>query len=56
MTEMGIASLKIEGRMKRPEYVAASVTACRAMVDGKEPDLDTLRYFFTKRVYTRVLY
>ena len=29
----GICSLKIEGRMKRPEYVAAAVSACRHAVD-----------------------
>ena len=26
---LGVASFKIEGRLKRPEYVAAAVTACR---------------------------
>ncbi len=31
--EAGICSLKIEGRMKRPEYVAAAVSACRHAVD-----------------------
>ena len=31
---LGIASAKIEGRMKRPEYVAAAVTACRRTLDG----------------------
>lgn len=31
---MGVCSFKIEGRMKRPEYVAAAVTACREAVDG----------------------
>ena len=29
MINMGIYSFKIEGRMKRPEYIAAAVTACR---------------------------
>ncbi len=33
--DAGVASLKIEGRMKRPEYVAAAVTACRNALDGK---------------------
>lgn len=37
--DMGVASLKIEGRMKRPEYVAAAVSACRHMLDeGKVPE------------------
>ncbi len=33
LQEMGIASAKIEGRMKRPEYVAAAVAACRQSLD-----------------------
>ena len=35
---MGVASLKIEGRMKRPEYVAAATAACREVLDGKPSD------------------
>lgn len=31
---VGVISLKIEGRMKRPEYVAAAVTACKKAVCG----------------------
>ena len=37
MTELadtGVCSAKIEGRMKRPEYVAAAVTALRCAADG----------------------
>lgn len=33
LAEMGVASLKIEGRMKRPEYVAAATAAFRSMLD-----------------------
>ncbi len=37
--DMGVASFKIEGRMKRPEYVAAAVSACRHMLDeGSVPE------------------
>lgn len=32
----GVCSAKIEGRMKRPEYVAAAVSACRRAADGRE--------------------
>lgn len=32
----GVTSAKIEGRMKRPEYVAAAVSACRKAADGEE--------------------
>ena len=33
LEKMGVASLKIEGRMKRPEYIAAATAACRSAVD-----------------------
>lgn len=36
MAEMGVTSFKIEGRMKRPEYVAAAVTAVRSAAEGVE--------------------
>lgn len=36
LNELGIDSLKIEGRMKRPEYVAAAVTAVKDSLDGKK--------------------
>ena len=35
LSEMGICSFKIEGRMKRPEYVSACVTACKKAVNDK---------------------
>ncbi len=38
LADMGIASFKIEGRMKRPEYVAAAVTACRQAAVGDMGD------------------
>ena len=39
--DAGVTSFKIEGRMKRPEYVAAAVTACRNAVDGTpDPELN----------------
>lgn len=31
---MGVASAKIEGRMKRPEYVSAAVRACKEQRDN----------------------
>lgn len=48
----GIASLKIEGRMKRPEYVAAAVTALRQLKEGKQPDLQMLRAVFSRSGFT----
>ncbi len=48
----GVKSVKIEGRMKRPEYVAAAVTACRKVLDGKEPDLQSLKAVFSRSGFT----
>lgn len=52
LADMGAASFKIEGRMKRAEYVAAAVTACRAALEGNEPDLETLRSVFSRSGFT----
>ncbi|MGN0622012.1 MAG: DUF3656 domain-containing protein [Porcipelethomonas sp.] len=49
---LGVSSLKIEGRMKRPEYVAAAVTAFRAAADGNPPDMDNLRAVFSRSGFT----
>lgn len=37
MEEMGVACLKIEGRMKRPEYVGAVTGIYRRLLDEKRP-------------------
>lgn len=42
LSELGVCSLKIEGRMKRPEYVAAAVTVYRAASRGEMPDAQTV--------------
>jgi len=52
LADVGVASLKIEGRMKRPEYVAAAVTACREALADREPDLDTLKAVFSRQGFT----
>lgn len=52
LAALGVSSLKIEGRMKRPEYVAASVTALRQALDGEEPDIDRLRSVFSRSGFT----
>lgn len=48
----GVTSLKIEGRMKRPEYVAAAVTALRQARSGIQPDLEQLRAVFSRSGFT----
>ncbi len=52
LCELGVTSFKIEGRMKRPEYVAAAVTALRMALDGEQPDLETLRAVFARSGFT----
>ncbi len=52
MADIGIDTFKIEGRMKRPEYVAASVTACRKALAGEPYDLDSLRAVFSRSGFT----
>ena len=53
--EAGIISLKIEGRMKRPEYVAAAVSACKKAVDGTySPEDETvLKSVFSRSGFTQ---
>lgn len=52
--DMGICSFKIEGRMKRPEYVAAAVTACREAVNGTYTDTrrNDLESLFSRSGFT----
>lgn len=52
LEQAGICSLKIEGRMKRPEYVAAATAACRAAVNGEKPNMETLRAVFSRSGFT----
>ena len=43
-----ISSYKIEGRMKRPEYAACAVDACRKSLDGKPYDIERLSGIFSR--------
>lgn len=55
LQEMGIASAKIEGRMKRPEYVAAATSAAREARDLgfiTEPAQERLRAVFSRTGFT----
>ena len=65
--DMGIDSLKIEGRMKRPEYTAGVVSIYRKYIDrymasgGKDrtiqkKDLQELEELFRKRGYSKGFY
>ncbi|MBE6879707.1 MAG: U32 family peptidase [Ruminococcaceae bacterium] len=48
----GVTSFKIEGRMKRPEYVAGTVNACRTVINGGKPDLESLKCVFSRSGFT----
>jgi len=52
MANAGVHSFKIEGRMKRPEYVAAATTACRQALAGRPYDAETLRAVFARSGFT----
>jgi putative protease len=52
LIDLGVCSLKIEGRMKRPEYVSAAVLACKSAVKGEKADLSTLRAVFSRSGFT----
>ena len=52
LKEIGVKSFKIEGRMKRPEYVAAAVTAYRKTIDREETNLADLRSVFSRNGFT----
>ena len=52
LREMGVDSFKIEGRLKRPEYVATAVTALRNALEGIAPDMETLQAAFSRSGFT----
>lgn len=60
LIEAGVASFKIEGRMRRPEYVAAAVKYYRNLIDNCENsinlnDLSDLKRTFNRGNYTKGL-
>ena len=48
----GVKTLKIEGRMKRPEYVAEAVRQCRNAAEGRSFDLTDLQAVFSRSGFT----
>ena len=55
LEEMGVASLKLEGRMKRPEYVAAVTGVYRRALNGQSVDrnmMETLYTAFNRQGFT----
>ena len=60
LTEMGVACLKLEGRMKRPEYVAIVTRIfAAALKEGREPtarEQETLALAFSRQGFTQGYY
>ncbi len=55
LDKMGVTSLKLEGRMKRPEYVAAVTNVYRRALDGEPVSrqmMDTLNAAFSRQGFT----
>ena len=52
LAAMGVDSFKIEGRMKRPEYVASAVHELKASLEGNAPDMKLLRGVFSRSGFT----
>ena len=55
LERMGVASVKIEGRMKRPEYVAVATRLYRAAIDGRPvsaADMKDLQDVFSRQGFT----
>ena len=55
LQDMGVASLKLEGRMKRPEYVAAVTQVYRKAIDEgqvTEPMMEQLHTAFNRQGFT----
>lgn len=55
LEQIGVASAKIEGRMKRPEYVAMAVTACKEQRDNgfvSEKTANLLKFVFSRTGFT----
>ncbi|MDE5936905.1 MAG: U32 family peptidase, partial [Ruminococcus sp.] len=52
LKKIGVDSLKIEGRMKRPEYISASVNELKRAFNGEAPDMHLLRGIFSRSGFT----
>lgn len=52
LVDFGVTSIKIEGRMKRPEYVAAAAKAYSSARNSVIPDMSILRAVFSRSGFT----
>ena len=52
LVDAGVKSFKIEGRMKRPEYVASAVNAVKNALSGEKYDMSVLKAVFSRGGFT----
>ena len=52
LKDIGVKCVKIEGRLRTPEYVAGAVDACRKAVNGESFDKQMLRDTFSRSGFT----
>ncbi len=52
LAEIGVDSFKIEGRMKRPEYVAAAVSSLKKALNNEPYEKEMLRSVFSRSGFT----
>lgn len=55
LVSAGVFSFKIEGRMRRPEYVAAAVSYYKEILNGDYADIKTLKRTYNRGNYTKGL-
>ena len=53
LIDAGVVSYKIEGRMKRPEYVAAAVSQFKQALEGQQADMDLMAAVFSRSGFTQ---
>lgn len=53
LVALGVSSFKIEGRMKRPEYVAAAVSQFKQALQGAQADIDLMAAVFSRSGFTQ---
>jgi len=54
LIDAGVTSFKIEGRMRRPEYVGEAVNCYKTVLSGRKYDLNRLKKMFNRGDYTKV--
>lgn len=55
LIDAGVSSFKIEGRMRRPEYVSAAVEYYKNLLGGKSASLSPLKRTYNRGNYTKGL-